>query len=327
MIFITGANGLVGSFIVRSFLLKGTEKIVALKRTNSDLSQVQDFQDKIQWVDGDILDMLMLEQQTKEAKAIVHCAGMVSFNKKDKEELYSINVEGTKNIVNTCLKNSIPKLLFISSISTFVSHKSNGAISEHVKKNMSNLSSNYAITKYLAELEVWRGNIEGLQTVIVNPSVVLGPGKWQNSSMRLFDYVWKENLFTLGGHLNCVDARDVADIVYRLYQQNITGEQYIVNAERIAYKDLFDKIAKQFNKKPPIFKVPNIAIEVLYGLDQLRSFITGKKAVVTKEIKNAAKRSILFNSAKIKKELGFEFRSVEETIQWTCLKLNAREAH
>jgi dihydroflavonol-4-reductase len=325
MIFITGANGLLGSFIARAFLLNGNNNIVALKRPESDLSQVEDFKDQISWVDGNILDMLMLEQQTKEVEIFIHCAGKVSFDKNDKDELYNINVEGTKNVVNTCLKNNVPKLIFISSISTFGSQKSIGTISELSKKDIDNLGSNYAVTKYLAELEVWRGNIEGLETVIINPSVVLGPGNWQSSSVRLFDYVWKESLFAVNGHMNCVDVRDVADIVYRLCQMNIKSEQYIVNAERIAYKDLFVKIAKQFNKKPPRIVVPQLALEVLYGADQLRSFLTGKKAKVTKEIKNAAKGNQQFSSYKIKKALEFEFRPIEETIRWTCLEMHNKE--
>jgi dihydroflavonol-4-reductase len=321
MIFITGANGLLGSFIARSFILNGEESVVALKRANSDLSHLEGFNDKIQWVEGDILDMVLLEKQTIGVKAIIHCAGKVSFDKHDKEELYQVNVEGTKNIVNACLKNGIPNLLFVSSTSTFGSQKSNGTISECSKKNMASLSSNYAITKYLAELEVWRGNIEGLRTLIVNPSVVLGPGKWQNSSVRLFDYVWKENLFIVDGYMNCVDARDVAEIIYKLYQSNISGEQFIINAERISYKDLFVRIAMQFKKKPPGIKVPLPALELLHGLDQFRSFCTGKKAVVTREIKNAAKGTPHFNNSKIRKAIDFDFRSVEETIQWTCREL------
>jgi dihydroflavonol-4-reductase len=321
MIFITGANGLVGSHIARFFLSNGVGPIVALKRANSNLSHLRKHSEKIDWVEGDILDVMLLEKQTRGAKAIIHCAGKVSFDKNDKQELYQVNVEGTKNIVNTCLKNNIPSLVFISSISTFGSIKTNGTISETYKKNTASLGSNYAITKYLAELEVWRGNMEGLRTVIVNPSVVIGPGNWQNSSVRLFDYVWKENVFTLDGHMNCVDARDVAEIIYRLYHLDINGEQFIINAERISYKDLFVQIARQFKKKPPGITVPRLALELFYGLDQCRSFITGKRALVTREIKNASKNALIYNNSKISKALDFSFRSVEETIEWTCKEL------
>jgi dihydroflavonol-4-reductase len=325
MIFITGATGLVGSHIARFFLANGEGPLVALKRGSSDLSHFDGFAEMITWVDGEILDVMLLEELTKGAKAIIHCAGKVSFDKNDKKELYQVNVEGTRNIVNTCLRNGIPNVLFVSSISTFGSIKTSGPILEKSKKNISTLSSNYAITKYLAELEVWRGNMEGLRTVIVNPSVVIGPGNWQNSSMRLFEYVWNGNIFTLDGHMNCVDARDVAEIIHRLYHLDISGEQFIINAERITYKDLFVQIARQFKKKPPLIKVPQAALDLVYRLDQCRSFITGKRALVTREIKNATKSSLLFNNSKIRSTLEFDFRPIDEAIRWTCQELQNRE--
>ena len=321
MIFITGANGFLGSFIVRTLLQKGVKNIVALKRENSDLSLVQDFANNINWVDGDILDMLLIEKYTKEASVVIHCAGKVSFDKSDKEVLYQVNVEGTRNMVNACLKNEVRQLIFVSSISTFGFHKSNGIISETSKKTFTAMPSQYALTKYLAELEVWRGNTEGLATLIINPSVILGPGNWYNSSVRLFHYVWKENLFSVNGYMNCVDARDVAEIIYRLMKHQSSGEQFIINAERITYQDLFAIIARHFNKRAPRIKLSRAALFLLFKLDQVRTLITGKKALITKEIKNATKSTLRFSSGKVKDQLDFDFRPIDETIKWACTEL------
>jgi len=312
---------LLGSCVTRHFLDKGVGPVKALVRANSDLSHLEDIPDKVQWARGDILDQVGLEKYIDEGDTVIHCAAMVSYDQKDKMELFRVNVEGTKNVVNVCLKKGAAKLIHVSSIASFGMKNPGEAVTEDHKKNPAALKSNYALSKYLAEMEVWRGNIEGLNAVMINPSVIIGPAGWNNSSVKLFRYVWNENLFFIDGAMNCVDARDVAEIVYRLYEGDFNGQQFIVSAERIAYKDLFEKIAKGFNKKPPRIKVPRAALGVVSVLDRVRRFVTGGRPVITTEIKRAAKGSIQFSSEKVRKELGVDFRSIEDAIQWTCDEL------
>lgn len=321
MILITGANGLLGSCVARHFLAKGIKPVKALVRAESDLSHIEDIREKIQWVEGDILDQMALEKYIDKGDTVIHCAAKVSYNKKDKKELFDVNVEGVKNVVDACLKNGAAKLIHVSSIASFGNRDAGKVVNEDQKKNPAALKSNYAMSKYLSELEVWRGNIEGLNAVIINPSVIIGPAGWNNSSVRLFKYVWNENMFYIDGAMNCVDARDVAEIIYRLHERDFNGHQFIVSAERIAYPDLFEKIAKGFNKKAPWIKIPRVALGLISALDEVRCLITGGSVVITKEIKRAAKGSILFNSDKVRKELGIDFRSIDEAIQWTCREL------
>lgn len=322
MILITGTNGLLGSCVARTFLDKGVNPVAGLVRAESDLSHIDDIRGKIQLVEGDILDQMVLEKYIGKNDTVVHCAAKVSYSKKDKDELFRVNVEGTRNIVNACLKKGAAKLIHVSSIATFGSrHTTVEPLTESHRKSLSNLKSNYAVSKYLAELEVWRGVTEGLNGVMINPSVIIGPAGWNNSSAQLFRYVWNENLFTIDGAMNCVDVRDVAEIVVRLYEGDYSGEQFIVSAERISYPDLFEKIAKGFNKRPPRIKVPRMALDLIYILDQIRSIITGSRAVITKEIKKAARGSTRFSSAKVRKELDVDFRSIDEAVRWTCNEL------
>lgn len=319
MVFITGANGLVGSFIARKFLSEGHE-VVGLKRAGSNLDSIADIREKINWVEGDILDLKALEKYLKGVELVVHCAAMVSYDRTDKEALFRTNVDGVANIVNVCLKNKVKKLLFVSSIASFGT-QINGSLTEKSKKNLAGISSNYGLAKYLAELEVWRGGEEGLKTIIINPSVVIGPGDWNKSSGQLFRYVWRENKFVINGSMNYVDARDVAEITYRLSTKNISGEQFIVNAGQITYQELFRKIAAGFGKKPPRIKLSGTTVKIAYVLDQVSSFITGRKARLTKELSRITKGATQFNNKKIVEALSYDFKPIDESIRWTCSKL------
>ncbi|MGK7394505.1 MAG: SDR family NAD(P)-dependent oxidoreductase [Candidatus Cyclobacteriaceae bacterium M3_2C_046] len=320
MILITGANGLVGSFITRKLLSQGL-KIRATRRSNSDLGFVEDIKDQIEWIEADIIDVLLLEEQMKDISWVIHCAGQVSFDKKDRQQLLKVNFEGTKNIVNACLKNGVEGLIFISSISTYAGKTGNEHISENSKRELNFMKSNYAESKYLAELEVWRGHMEGLKTIILNPSVVLGPSNWHNSSSQLFRYIWSEAPFYIKGWLNFTDVRDLADITLRLLQLKKSGVQYIISANKVSYEELFKKIAFHFDKKPPKYRATNWMLGFACLLDQTISFLTGKKAKITGELVKAAKAGTYFSSNKVKKELSFDFRSLDDTIRWTCGEL------
>lgn len=211
MIFVTGANGLVGSFIVRQLLDKG-ESVRALKRETSDLSLIQAFEKQIEWIEGDLLDYDILNEALKDVDYVIHTAAIVSFDPNDFQDLYITNVEGTANLVNACLANSIKKICHLSSIAAIGKNNKEAKISELTKWENSEQNSHYAKSKYLAELEVWRGIEEGLNAVIVNPTIILGPGDWEKSSAKLFKQVWKHSSFYPNGFFHYVDVRDVSTI-------------------------------------------------------------------------------------------------------------------
>jgi nucleoside-diphosphate-sugar epimerase len=320
MIFITGCNGLVGSFVARKLIQEGYQ-VRALRRKSSDLTLVQDIAAQIEWVEGDILDLPGLSKAMAGVSAVIHSAAMISFAPADKVRMHKINVEGTTNVVNVCLANNVSKLCHVSSVAALGRKKNDQFITEEAKWEHSGYNSNYAQTKYLAELEVWRGIAEGLPAVIVNPSVILGPGNWEQGSTKLFKYVWDERAFYTGGSINYVDVRDVSQIIFQLIHSEITLERFILNGGSIKIKELFDKIATQFGRKPPYMPVNSLLAAVAWRIEYMRSMVTGKEPLITRETAQIAQKEYVYLNEKVKQKLHYSFHPIDDTIAWTCREL------
>ncbi|RFS16383.1 SDR family NAD(P)-dependent oxidoreductase [Emticicia sp. C21] len=320
-ILITGANGLLGSATAKRFVEAGFE-VLALCRAESDLTALKDIANKITIVEGDILDVVALEKALEDVDFVVHSAAVVSYTPKDKNRMYKTNVEGTANVVNVCLMKGVKKLCHISSIAALgkpaapqnLSNKDT-IIDEDQKWEDSPINSNYAKTKYLSELEVWRGKAEGLPIVIVNPSVILGESDWTKSSTQLFKYAYDEHRFYSEGNMNYVDVKDVIEAIYQLTISDIEGERFILNGGTVSYKEFFEKVARLFNKKPPTSKVSPILTEIIWRVEALRSFITGKAPLITKETAKNSLMKFVYRSDKIRQSLNFKFTDFDETIK------------
>lgn len=321
MILITGCNGLVGSFIARKFLQEGCH-IRALKRAKSDLSLVADVESDIEWVEGDILDLAQLTKAMQGVDTVIHAAAIVSFTPADRHQMLKVNVEGTSNVVNISLAAGIKKFCFVSSVAAIGRKKNVMLADENTQWEESPYNSYYAKSKYLAELEVWRGIAEGLPAVIVNPSVVLGPGNWHKSSTKLFKYIWDEKPFYTAGSMNYVDVRDVADIIFKLIYSEITAERFILNAGSIKIEHMFGTIAAAFQKKKPLILIPPFMAQIAWRLEYIRSLLSGSSPLITRETALIAQRDYLYNNQKIKQTLQYTFRNLDETITWTCIELS-----
>jgi nucleoside-diphosphate-sugar epimerase len=269
MIAVTGATGLLGSSIIRKLLEDG-EQLIAIKRKSSDTSLLNGILNKITLRDADILDPVALSDALEGVTIVIHAAGLVSFQPRDKKRLYEINVQGTRNIINTSLQHNIKKFIHVSSVAALGRPKDVLKLDEKQKWAESPFNTVYAESKYLAELEVMRGHEEGLQVVIVNPSVILGPGDWNKSSSKIFDYVWRERSFYSDMSINFVDVNDVARAITQLMNTSVDGERYILNADSIPCQLLFEKIAENFNKKPPTIRVGKNLVIWLAKFEQLR---------------------------------------------------------
>lgn len=319
-VFITGGTGLVGSYIIRHLLGKNYQ-IKALKRQNSNFEFIQDIAEKVQWIDGDILDVGFLEEATKKVDYIIHAAAVVSFHKEDRAMMYKVNVGGTANVVNVCLKNKNKKLCFVSSVAAIGRHKNRQTYNENTRWENSKLNSHYSKTKHFAELEVWRGIAEGLSAVIVNPSVILGFSDWYRSSTQVFKYVWDEKKYYSEGLVNYVDVRDVAEVIVKLLVSDIEGERFILNADTITYKTLFETIAKYLNKQAPTKKVTPFLSKIAWRVLAISSLFTGKKPLVTRETANTSQNSFIYENSKIIDNLNFKFKNLEESVEWVCKQL------
>jgi dihydroflavonol-4-reductase len=326
-ILITGITGLVGSFTARLFLKEGF-KVVGLKRANSDLSLLQDIESQIVWHEGDILDILGLEKVIENVNYVIHAAAIVSFAPKDRDKMFKTNVEGTINVVNLCLEKKIKKLCFVSSVAALGRKISNQNLTNHLIKidekatwEDNPLNSNYAKTKYLAEMEVWRGQSEGLNSVIVNPSIILGEADWNKSSTQLLKFVYDEHKFYPAGNLNYVDVEDVAMCIYQLIISDISDERFILSAGQIAYKDFFEKVAPRFLKKAPSTLLNKSFTGIVWRLEAIRSFFTGNAPLISKETALSSSHSFEYQPDKIKKALNFSFRNLEESLDRICENL------
>lgn len=317
MIAVTGANGLLGSYIVRK-LMERNIPFVAIRRKKSDTSCLSDIEQTVIWREADVLDYESLLEAFHDVTGVIHTAAVVSYHKRDRDMLYAVNVEGTKHVVNACLQLGLNRLLHISSVAALGKEKGQQLVDENSKWIEGNVVSNYADSKYKAELEVWRGQEEGLSTVVVNPSVILAPTDWDKSSAQLFKYAWKQRPFYTEGAVSTVDVRDVAECVVRLYESSIQAERFILAGEKISYFDFFKTAAALFQKRPPFIRVGKPLLQVVAALEAIRGTITGSSPLVTKETAQLAGRSFTYSNEKVKKALGIEFQSIESSIQWCC---------
>ena len=323
MIFLTGGTGLVGAHILLKLTENG-QKVKALKRKESSLTVIEnifshynkvDLLQSIQWIDGDLLDLFSLEEGIKGCHTVIHCAAIVSFDPKDFEKMMKQNVEGTANIVNLSLEHNINKLGYISSIATLGSVEENKVRTEDDYWKESKSNTQYAISKYLSEQEVWRGIEEGLNSVIVNPSVILGPGDWTKGSSQMFEKVWSGLKFYSTGSTGYVDVLDVAECLIKLLNSAIINERFILNAGQMKYREVFDTIAENLNKPKPHIKVTPFLKELAWRVEWLKSIITNKSPLVTKETANTAMKNKSFSNQKIVDALGYEFIPISESIK------------
>ena len=316
-IFVTGGTGFLGAYLLRYLVAKGYQNITALKRPNSPMDLVSPISKQIQWVEGDILDVPILEQIMKDVDQIYHCAAMVSFNPADKAQMLEINGTGTANIVNIALHYNIQKLVHISSIAAIGKEKDQQFITEATKWKEDATTTSYAKSKYVAEMEVWRGIAEGLKAAILNPSLILGSGFWDRGSGRIFKLYANGFPFFSGGIAGMVDVRDVAKCAIFLMESDIEKERFIINGENRAYRDLFTQIATEAGKKPPQFQINKWMMEVGWRLDKVRSFLTGRVPTVSKEsIKNAGARRVYINQKSID-AFNIAYTPIQETVEAT----------
>ncbi len=320
---VTGGTGIVGAHVLDALLAQG-QSVRALLRKGSDISIVQRILEhyhadgaerfqRIQWVEGDLFDVDALREAMQGVDHVYHCAAMVSFDPRDERELLRTNVEGTANVVNAALEAGVNRLCHVSSTAT-IGGGMDGGIGDETKPFVQdNNSSGYAVSKADAELEVHRGIAEGLDAVMVNPCVVIGPGQHGRSSMTMIDRVRKGSRFFPGGTNAVVDARDVATAMIRLITEGGTGERYLLVGEEISYERLFTLIAKSAGKPAPSAKLPAWALEFGWRAEALRTFFGGRP-LITRNTARTASRIRHYDGSKAARLLELRFRSTEEAV-------------
>ena len=317
MILVTGGSGLVGSELISQLLALGNKIKAIYNSTRLTISH----QNLIP-VKCDILDTAALEKAMQGVTQLYHCAAMVSFSAKNKDQLLKINIEGTANVVNAALDAGVTKMVHVSSVSALGRIRENETVTEEMNWTEESSNSVYGKSKYLGEMEVWRGIGEGLQAVVVNPSLILGSGDWNKGSSEIFRSVYNEFPWYTEGVTGVIDVKDVARAMILLMNSEINKQRFILNAENLSYKEVFTNIAKCFGKKPPHKKVTPFIAAIVWRLEAIKSMFTGKDALVTKETARTALAKVYFDNNKILKALpGFQFTPINETIKNICATL------
>lgn len=317
MVAVTGANGLLGSFIIRTLHERGIP-CVAFKRESSDTSLLADLGEKVTWRTANLLDAVGLEEALHDVTAVIHAAAIVSFNPRKARDVIENNVQSTRNLVNECLAREIKTFIHVSSVAALGRQRNQRFVDETNQWVDNPMNTAYARSKYLSELEVFRAQEEGMRVAIVNPSLILAPGDWNRSSGKVFRYVWQEKKFYSDAYLNYVDVRDVADITVRLLNSNIGGERFILNAGSIHIRELFSKIGERFRKRAPEVRLSPFLLGILARLEGVRSLFTGKEPLITRETARLAGTEFVYGNAKIKNALSVEFQPIDETLDWCC---------
>lgn len=325
-IFLTGGTGFVGGYILKELLRQGYSDITALKRKTSDMSMVQDIQNQIKWITGDLLTLDVLFDAAAQADIIIHAAALVSFAPGDKNTLYEVNTLGTENLVNAALNGNVDHFIHISSVGAISKTTGGKPIDEETPWIEDRHTSHYGRSKHLGEREVWRGHAEGMATTILNPSIILGAGPWYSSSCKLFMEVYQGLKFYTPGSTGYIDVRDVARVAVDMIAHPRFGENYILSEGNYKFKELFHWIAEGLDKKPPTICPPRWSARSFAVLDGIKSKITGQRPIITQETVRNAYEDFSYRTDKIK-DLGYEFIPIRHTVKETTalLKEAAKE--
>lgn len=325
MILVTGGTGLVGSHLLY-FLLQENEKVRAIHRAKSDLNSVKkifslytseadSLYNKIEWVEASVNDIPALTEAFKNITRVYHCAAIISFDSSEYKLLKKVNIEGTANIVNLSLANDVKKLCYVSSVSTLGSNIIGSFISEETPWNSDEKNSVYAITKYGAEMEVWRGTQEGLDAVIVNPGVILGTSPNNDGSGVIVGLGAKGIPFYPSGSMGIVDIKDVVRAMIFLMNSEVKNEQYILVGKNITFKELLSKLAVLFEKKPPTKKLSKGIMLFISGIDWLLNKLFNTKRKVVKANVLSMFTNTTYNTDKLRDQFDFKYTPTDETLK------------
>ena len=328
MILVTGGTGLVGSHLLYK-LSTENEKIRAIYRTENKLkkvkeifsyytSEVEQHFSKIEWIQADITDIPSMITVFKNIKQVYHCAALVSFNPKDYREMRKVNIHGTAIIVNLSIDAKVKKLCYVGSIAAIGDAINGNIITEENEWNDQTDNHGYAITKFGAEMEVWRASQEEIDVVIVNPGVILGSGFWNTGSGKMFKQVHNGFNYYTQGITGFVGVKDVVKTMVYLMNSKIKNKRFILVSENKSFKDIFFFIADSFGKKRPSKNIKTWQTEVFWRVAWVVSKITGKAPLLTKYSAKSAHNVSYYSSEKIEKIINFKFEKIEKTINNVC---------
>ena len=316
LILVTGGTGFVGAYLIRLLVQQGC-RVRALRRAESPMDLVRDIAGRVEWVEADVTDVVALEDAFEGVTHVCHCAAMVSFHPRDLRRMMQINVEGTANMVNLALDHGVQKFVHVSSIAAIGRSEERTHLDEKSPWVHTKSTTNYALSKYLGEQEVWRGHAEGLPVGIVNPAIILGSGFWDVGSARFFQQVQAGLKFWPIGRSGFVDVRDVAQFMWLLLDGPVNGERFVLNAQNITYREFFQQVAATLGARPPAIKVTPLLAEIAWRVEWLKEKVLGATPIVTKESARSSLNQFYYDAEKSLTMPGFAYRPLDQTIRET----------
>ena len=314
MVLVTGGSGLLGATLIELLLAKGNRVKAIFNKTPLAITHPN-----LEKVQCNILDVAGLEEVMAGVTNLYHCAGIVSFHKKDVQKLYKINVEGTANIVNAAIDAGVHKMVHVSSVAALGRLRENEVINEKMHWTPETSNSRYGESKHLGEMEVWRGIAEGLNAVIVNPTIILGAGNWDEGSTAIFKSAYNEFPWYTQGTTGFVDVKDVAAAMIALMESDINAERFIISGHNDSYQNVFNAIADNFGKKRPHKEVTSFLAKLVSFTEIIKSRFTGEAPLVTRETAATAMAKVNFDNSKLLQYVpGFVYTPLQQTIAETC---------
>ncbi len=325
---VTGGTGMTGAYLLLKLIESG-HTVKAIHRESSNLEITKNIFkyyntngeklfSQINWTEGDLIDYNFVNSAMENIDLVYHVAAMVSFKPAERDLMIYNNVQGTANIVNSALTNNVKKVCHVSSVAALGDAYGGKALTEEMERTDYKNVSGYAISKFRSEKEVWRAEAEGLNVVIVNPSVILGAGNWDHGSPRMIKAVWEGLKYYTKGENGFVSVQDVVNVMIKLTESDISGERFILSAENLPFRTVFNYIADHLHKKRPHIYSSGFMLHSLKTFDKIRYYISGKEPRLTKHTLKSAQQIHTCSNEKLTKDIQYEFRPIEESIKQIC---------
>lgn len=323
MVLVTGGTGFLGSILIKQLIEAGF-RVRATKRESSVLPRPLEGLPGLEWVNADVNDFFALADAFDGVTRVYHCAAVISYHAADRKRMMAVNVEGTAHVVTLALERGA-RLLHVSSIAAVGRGKNGRDITEEDLWEYDASQSGYAIAKYEAEMEVWRGIAEGLEAVIVNPSLIIGPSaatEGNGSSGSIFAQLQGGLNFYTAGSVGLIDVEDVAKAMVLLMEnRTIRGQRFLLSNENMSYKELMTRCSAYLGRSAPKVMATGFMLELAWRAAKVLSLFSGKRPLLTRETARAANSQMRFSNTKIIEATGMAFKPIDDTLREICYRL------
>jgi nucleoside-diphosphate-sugar epimerase len=322
-ILVTGGTGMVGAHLLHKLSGKGYNIFTTYRDKQSILKaekifsfytdKYKDISDSINWIECDLTDRNMLKKLFSEVDCVINCAAVISFSPGDEKSVISSNIDIASSVVDSCLESDVKRLIHLSSIAS-LGDTENGE--EHTEENIWKSSKNksaYSISKFESEMEVWRGIYQGLNAIILNPSIIIGPGDWDSGSPSIIKQIDKGLPFYTNAYNGYTSVYHVTDAIYSALKGTEEGKRYIVSSDNLSYKDLIYTICNTLKRKAPGKLIKRWLFKPITFIGEVFNRI-GIRNKFNKQLEKSIFNSYFYNGTLITKELDFRYSDLKKDI-------------